>query len=241
MEEDHRFTIEEQPPRSQFESSLFFKYIRPCIAEMFGTILIVFTDICLGWSNALAHGYLIFALIAATSSVSGGCFNPVVTLALTIFRGIQPVLAPLLVLSQILGGIIGAALARAGMSSENYKMNFGGVRILGANINPGQGILAEALATSILVLVVLMVLLDERNKSKLAPLAIGLSVVGGILTNHSITGGSMNPVRSFGAAVVKNYWKHHYVYWVGPFLGGMLSTLMYGFVLASPNQLWLVW
>ena len=51
----------------------------------------------------------------------------------------------------------------------------------------------------------------------------------------------MNPVRSFGAAVVKNYWKHHYVYWVGPFLGGMLSTLMYGLVLASPNQLWLVW
>ncbi|XP_046851394.1 aquaporin-8-like [Xenia sp. Carnegie-2017] len=256
--EDHRFTIEEQPPRSQFESSLFFKYIQPCIAEMFGTILIVYIDICLGKYSAFVHGYLIFALIAATSSVSGGCFNPVVTLALTIFRGIQPVLALLFIISQILGGIIGAALARAAMSSKDYKENLGGVRTLGGvraldpystlhpyrtqgtDINPGQGILAEALATSILVLVVLMVLLDERNKSKLAPLAIGLSVVGGIAANLQITGGSMNPVRSFGAAVVKNSWKHHYVYWVGPFLGGMLSTLMYGFVLASPNQLWLV-
>ena len=78
------------------------------------------------------------------------------------------------------------------MSSKDYKENFGGVRTLGGvraletyrtqgiDISPGQGILAEALATSILVLVVLMVLLDERNKSKLAPLAIGLSVVGGI-------------------------------------------------------------
>ena len=54
-----------------------------------------------------------------------------------------------------------------------------------------------------------------------------------------ISGASMNPARSFGPAVVRNYWEYHYVYWVGPILGSMFSTLMYGLFLASPNRLWL--
>ena len=49
----------------------------------------------------------------------------------------------------------------------------------------------------------------------------------------------MNPARSFGPAVVRNFWKNHYVYWVGPILGSLFSTLMYGLFLASPNKLWL--
>ena len=52
--------------------------------------------------------------------------------------------------------------------------------MLGANVGPGEAILAEAVATSILVLAVLMVAFDDNNKSVLAPLAIGLAVGGGI-------------------------------------------------------------
>ncbi|XP_046851398.1 LOW QUALITY PROTEIN: aquaporin-8-like [Xenia sp. Carnegie-2017] len=241
MEEDNRFNIEEQPSKLRVYSTLFFKYIRPCVAELFGTTIFVFAD--LGGMNyisstAFTHGLILFVLIAGTATVSGGHFNPAVTLALTIVRGLQPVLAPLYILSQLLGGIIGAGLARAAMSSKQYAKPLVVCTCLEL-ISPGQGILAEALATSLLVFVVLMVAFDERNKSKFAPLAIGFTVTGGILAIGVISGGSMNPARSFGPAVVKNYWKHHYVYWVGPFLGSILSTLMYGFVFATPNQLWL--
>ena len=70
------------------------------------------------------------------------------------------------------------------MSSKQYTKTFGGVHMLGTDINPGQGILAEALATSLLVFVVLMVAFDERNKSEFAPLAIGFTVTGGILAMY---------------------------------------------------------
>ena len=66
------------------------------------------------------------------------------------------------------------------MGKEIFDELHGGVQMLGRGVDPGQGILAEMLATSILVLAVLMVAFDERNKSVLGPLAIGLAVGGGI-------------------------------------------------------------
>ena len=66
------------------------------------------------------------------------------------------------------------------MPSASYDAVTGGVHMLGTDVDPGQGILAEAVATSILVLAVLMVAFDDRNKSVLGPLAIGLAVGGGI-------------------------------------------------------------
>ena len=66
------------------------------------------------------------------------------------------------------------------MPSAEYDAIKGGVHMLGADVGPGEAILAEAVATSILVLAVLMVAFDDNNKSVLAPLAIGLAVGGGI-------------------------------------------------------------
>ena len=71
---------------------------------------------------------------------------------------------------------------QAAMPSELYDGVTGGVHMLNdkLNVSPGEGILAEAVATSILVLAVLMVAFDENNKTVLGPLAIGLAVGGGI-------------------------------------------------------------
>ncbi len=68
------------------------------------------------------------------------------------------------------------------MSAEMYHeaTTDGFAHILAEDIDPGQGLLAEAVATSILVLAVLMVTSDENNKSVLGPLAIGLAMTGGI-------------------------------------------------------------
>ena len=58
-------------------------------------------------------------------------------------------------------------------------------------------------------------------------------------SSGGISGGSMNPARSFGPAVMRNSWEDHYVYWVGPIAGSVFSTIMYGLFLASPNRLWI--
>ncbi|XP_028393979.1 aquaporin-8-like isoform X3 [Dendronephthya gigantea] len=240
MADDNNFQIEELPSLTRSYSRIFHKFVRPCIAELIATMFFVFMDVCsISIYAAFTHGFILFVLVAATASVSGGHLNPAVTLGLTIVRGLPLILAPFYVLAQLLGGIIGAALARAAMSSSDYHNVTGGIHQLGENIDPGQGILAEAVATSILVLAVLMVAFDENNKSVLAPLAIGLSVAGGIFAIGNISGASMNPARSFGPALVRNSWKNHYVYWVGPIIGSLFSTLMYGLFLASPNKLWL--
>lgn len=49
----------------------------------------------------------------------------------------------------------------------------------------------------------------------------------------------MNPARSFGSALVRGYWKKHYVYWIGPGLGSIFSAVVYGLVLATPDKLWI--
>lgn len=72
MEEDNRFNIEEQPSKLRVYSTLFFKYIRPCVAELFGTTIFVFAD--LGGMNyisstAFTHGLILFVLIAGTATV----------------------------------------------------------------------------------------------------------------------------------------------------------------------------
>merc|ERR1711928_295370 len=59
------------------------------------------------------------------------------------------------------------------------------------------------------------------------PLAIGLTVALGILVTGNSTGGSMNPARSFGPAVVNNQWGAHWVYWAGPIVGGVVAALLY--------------
>ena len=71
-------------------------------------------------------------------------------------------------------------LLQASMSKQAYDDITGGVHMVGEGVDQGQAVLAEMLATTILVLAVLMVAFDGRNKSILAPLAIGLAVGGGI-------------------------------------------------------------
>ena len=72
MEQDSNFQIQELPSRTRASSAAFFKYIRPCVAEMMATMLFVFVDVCSisnGWYAAFTHGFILFVLVSATASV----------------------------------------------------------------------------------------------------------------------------------------------------------------------------
>ncbi|KAL8164821.1 UNVERIFIED_CONTAM: aquaporin-like protein [Gekko kuhli] len=107
------------------------------------------------------------------------------------------------------------------------------VRKLANGVNAGQGLGIEIFATLQLVLCVLATTDRRRTDvSGSAPLAIGLSVALGHLLAIDYTGCGINPARSFGSAVVKGDFVNHWIFWVGPMLGGVGATLIYDFLLA---------
>ncbi|KAK4321651.1 hypothetical protein Pmani_007565 [Petrolisthes manimaculis] len=66
--------------------------------------------------------------------------------------------------------------------------------------------------------------------------AVGLAYLACTLVGLPLTGASMNPARSLGPAFVKNKWDAHWVYWVGPLLGGTTAGLIYEYIF-NPNRL----
>jgi glycerol uptake facilitator-like aquaporin len=97
---------------------------------------------------------------------------------------------------------------------------------LAINLTPAQGILVEAILTFFLVFVVHGTGIDERGR-RVAGLAIGSTITLDILFGGPLTGAAMNPARVFGPAVAAGFWKAHYVYWLGPMIGGALGGFVY--------------
>uniref|UniRef100_H9H7P1 Aquaporin-1 n=2 Tax=Monodelphis domestica TaxID=13616 RepID=H9H7P1_MONDO len=108
---------------------------------------------------------------------------------------------------------------------------------LAEGVNSGQGLGIEIIGTLQLVLCVLAT--TDRRRHDItgsAPLAIGLSVALGHLLAIDYTGCGINPARSFGSAVIANRFEHHWIFWVGPFIGGALAALIYDFILAPRSS-----
>ncbi|XP_060071546.1 aquaporin-8-like [Ylistrum balloti] len=228
-----------------YDVGRFHTYGRPVLAEFIGTTLFVFIGVLSAQpgpgasltSVGLAHGLTIALLIMGLGKISGGHFNPAVSLGVCLAGGLSIVLTIAYAVAQILGGMLGAAFARAIIDDNIYNMMAGGSHI--PNIDAGWAILGEVILTTILVLSVIMNAVNEETKNDLAPFAIGLAVAVDIMAAGGTTGASMNPARSFGPAVAasavipQDPWTYHYVYWVGPLGGSLLAAILHRFAFQS--------
>jgi glycerol uptake facilitator-like aquaporin len=122
-------------------------------------------------------------------------------------------------------GATAAAFICLGLFARDVVVN--GTPQLAIDLTPGQGILVEAILTFFLVFVVHGTAVDERAQRAVGALAIGSTITLDILFGGPLTGAAMNPARVFGPAVAANFWKAHYVYWIGPLLGGAAAGLVY--------------
>jgi aquaporin related protein len=87
--------------------------------------------------------------------------------------------------------------------------------------------------TAQLVFTIFMLATEKHEGSFIAPVGIGLSLFVAELMGVYYTGGSVNPARSFGPAVVdRSFSSYHWIYWVGPILGALLASAFYLFVKA---------
>lgn len=207
--------------------------LRPLIAEFIGTFALVFVGIgaiktaghdVLG--VALAHGLTIGAFVCATMHISGANFNPAVSFGL--FCGGHMDLQTMLRYwgAQILGAFV-AALICLGLFGRDVVVT--GTPQLAINLTGMQGILVEAILTFFLVFVIYGTAVDSRSKGAVvAGLAIGATITLDILFGGPLTGAAMNPARTFGPALASWFWHDHYVYWIGPMIGGALGGYVYG-------------
>jgi MIP family channel proteins len=203
---------------------------RPCLAEFIGTFALIFVGIgaikTAGHdvlAVALAHGLTIAAFVSATLHISGGQLNPAVTFGLLCGGHMTIAAAIRYWIAQLLGGIT-AALICLGLFGRDVVIT--GTPQLAVNLSGMQGILVEAILTFFLVFVVYGTAVDERGRG-VAGFAIGSAITLDILFGGPLTGAAMNPARVFGPAVAANFWHDHYVYWIGPFLGGALGGWVY--------------
>jgi glycerol uptake facilitator-like aquaporin len=102
-----------------------------------------------------------------------------------------------------------------------------GTPALGPSVGPMLGLTIEAVLAFLLVLVYFGSGVDPRAPKGFAGLAIGLTATANILAAAAVTGASFNPARAFGPALMAGYWMDHWIYWVGPMLGGAVAALLY--------------
>jgi MIP family channel proteins len=183
----------------------------------------------------LVHAFVLFGLIMTFGAVSGGHFNPAVTIAAAAMRRIDPLDAVVYILAQLSGGVLGALLVKGLLLDEGRIGNYGAVTVsplLGGNF---QGAVVETIGTFLLVLVVCAVAFNPRARHEWAPLAIGTTLGFAVMVMGPLTGGSFNPARWFGPALIGDEFGGVWPYLLGPIVGALLAAALYRFVIAGPQ------
>jgi aquaporin Z len=224
---------------------------RKCLAEFIGTFWLVlggcgsavlaanFPDVGIGLAGvSLAFGLTVLTAAYALGPISGGHFNPAVTLGLWAggrfpARQILPYM-----IVQVAGGIAAAAIllaiasgkpgfdAAAGFAANGYGDHSPG------NYSLASGMLTEVIMTFMFVLVILGAT-HTRAPVGFAGLTIGLALTLIHLISIPITNTSVNPARSTGPALFAGAWamQQLWLFWLAPLLGGALAGVLHRTVL----------
>ncbi|KAH7154258.1 aquaporin-like protein [Fusarium sp. MPI-SDFR-AT-0072] len=170
---------------------------------------------------AMAYGFSLLVNVWAFYRISGGLFNPAVTFGLCLAGQLPWMRALYLFPAQLIASMCAGGLVEAMFPGSASQAN----TTLGPNTSIAQGVFLEMFFTAQLVFVVLMLAAEKSRDTFLAPIGIGLSVFVALIPGVFVTGGSLNPVRSFGCAVGgRDFPGYHWLYWVGPLLGGALAA-----------------
>lgn len=128
--------------------------------------------------------------------------------------------------SQILG-----AIAAAGIVSALFPNDLAVRTELNSQTSIVRGLFIEMFLTAELVFTIFMLAAEKHKATFIAPVGIGLALFVAELSGVYFTGGSLNPARSFGPAVIAaNFNGYHWIYWVGPGLGTLVAVGFYKLV-----------
>jgi aquaporin TIP len=211
---------------------------RRSIAELVGAFTLIFIGGGAGIESghdivavALANGLAIAIMVSNLGHISGGLFNPAITLAFLATRRLTPRLAAAYVAAQLVGAVLAAAILRFLV----HKPAFDGAVPTASRIGAGRGLLVEMILTFFLVGAVFATAVDPRGAFKsIAGFAIGLTITMDVFFGGPLTGAAMNPARAFGPELVGNIWSQGWIYWIGPAIGALIAALGYEWLYLRP-------
>lgn len=205
----------------------------------------------------LVHVFVLAMLIYSLGGTSGAHFNPAVTLALLAGRKIKPPDALIYIVCQLVGAVLAALVVKLLLKDEGNSVNYGATGISDAppapEAVPGQpapasqgadflggsvlgGLVAEMLATFFLMWAIMAVAVDPRGPRSVAGWVIGATLGAMVMLFGPLTGGSLNPARSFGPALVGGEFEDFWVYVIGPVVGAVLAYMVYTALVLRPEH-----
>ncbi len=204
------------------------------LAELVGTFFVVFIPAALSATSSLpggaaglftiavASGIAVLAMVYAFGPISAAHFNPAVTLGFACAKRFPWKFVAAYWASQLTGSVLAAAVASllfakgAGAQFPHHPLVI-------------QDFGTETVITFLLMLVIIAVATDRRVSSTTPAIAIGSTVVAGVLIGGPVTGGSMNPARAFGPNILAGgaglQWL--WLYWTAPFVGAVCAALCF--------------
>ena len=210
---------------------MYKKYLKILIGELLATFIFMFfaigsVSVAISFNSvineldliiiALGAGLGVFISMSSFKNISEAHLNPAVTIS---------------IIAQLLGSIIAVAFLYYFVW---FSLGKGvGVHSIALEINLFDGLIIETILTFILVF---SILVTKKNNKTFLPFTVSLIVIMGQLIAVHLTGGSMNPARSFGPALVSWEWTNHWIYWCGPIFGGIIATSIYMLVFGSEEE-----
>jgi MIP family channel proteins len=204
------------------------------LAELVGTFILVYAiaSAATAYSDTgqlgvigigLVHALVLTAIVYAIGYRSGSQVNPAVTIGLLVARKIKGKEAAVYIAAQIIGAVIGAAVVYLIFGQEMSASV-----TLPLDDNVVRALILETVMTFTLVYVILATTSSRNFKiAPLAGLAIGFTLGLNVMFGGAITGGSLNPARSFGPALIMGNFNYHWIYWIAPIIGGLIAAGLY--------------
>ncbi len=231
--------------------------VRQIVAEGIGTFAILFIVVSTSYlmggvrlAPQVAYGMAVAAMAATFAGISGGQFNPAVTLGLLVGGRLSMLRSGLIIGTQLTAAVLACVMLKSVFGKTEIVEVEGGtpptpvqaavptipLRTVGGQpdltnqtprVTAMQGVLVEG-AMAFLWVAAIYGMLQSRRTAASGGLVVGFIVASGSLAASFLTGGSLNPARAFGPALVSGSWIDHWIYWVGPLVGGALAGLICG-------------
>jgi MIP family channel proteins len=181
----------------------------------------------------LVHAFALMLLIAALGTVSGGHFNPAVTVGMLSIRRISLLDACAYVVMQVAGAVLAVLLVKWLMSDTATAAHFGAPKVTTGQYLDGstaKGLVVEAAGTFFLMWAIMGTVVNPRGNRSWGALVIGATLGLVVMCIAPLTGAAVNPARAFAPAIYGGFgplgdWLLAFV--VGPLAGAICAALLY--------------